>query len=169
MQQAVFGVFADKAHAIRVAEALRLSGFANKHVSVLFAAGPDTHEYATKPPSGSRTDAEPGAAGLGWLIGLRIITVSGIGSLVAAGPVVAVLAGSPATAGGIVAALSRMGVPTFEAKRYADHIKAGKILISVHTDSAEQRDKTRGILVFGGAEDVAYTSAANQVEGVPGH
>ena len=40
-----------------------------------------------------------------------------------------------AAVGGIAGALVGMGIPEYEAKRYEGKIKAGNILISVHSES----------------------------------
>lgn len=57
---------------------------------------------------------------LGWLAGLGMLTVPGIGPLVAAGPIVAALAGIGAggATGGLIGALVGSGIPEVEAKRY---------------------------------------------------
>ncbi|HYD93234.1 MAG TPA: hypothetical protein VEB18_02130 [Candidatus Paceibacterota bacterium] len=102
---------------------------------------------------------------LGALAG--IATFAGIlpviGPLFVAGPLAAALgfsgAAGAAVAGGaagaavgsIVAALGRLGLSSEHAQRYEDHVSAGNILVTVHTD--EQADVI-GVLTAAGAVDV---------------
>ena len=57
---------------------------------------------------------------LGLLAGIGALAIPGIGPLIAAGPIVATLAGVGAggAVGGIVGALVGMGIPEYEAKRF---------------------------------------------------
>jgi uncharacterized membrane protein len=68
-----------------------------------------------------------------------------------------------AAVGGIGGALVGMGIPEYEAKRYEGKIRAGNILISVHTDNAEQSKRAKDIFTQAGAQDISVTSEA----GVP--
>ena len=47
-----------------------------------------------------------------------------------------------------------------EAKRYEGKVKAGNILISVHTDNSEQIAQAKDIFNAAGAQDVCSTSEA---------
>ena len=80
--------------------------------------------------------APSSAACVGWLVGIGALAIPGIGPLVAAGPVVAALAGAGAAGatGGLVGGLIGAGIPEVEAKRYAGRIREGGYLISVHCD-----------------------------------
>jgi len=59
------------------------------------------------------------------------------------------------TAGGLIGALTDMGMPEFEAKRYSNKIGQGNILVSVHTDDSKQRDVAKDIFKRNGAEDIS--------------
>ena len=50
-----------------------------------------------------------------------------------------------------------MGIPEYEAKRYEGKLKAGNILISVHTENSEEIDRAKGIFKNSGADDISYT------------
>jgi hypothetical protein len=64
------------------------------------------------------------------------MAIPGVGLSIAAGPIVAALAGAAAggAAGGMTGGLIGMGIQEYEAKRYEGKIKDGNILISVQTE-----------------------------------
>src|SRR4051794_17259479 len=161
---AVFGIFQTRAGAEECVDALRRAGFRNADVSALFPDNAGTkdfaHEKNTKAPEGATTGASSGAllgGTLGWLAGIGLLAIPGIGPLIAAGPIVAALAGVGAggVVGGVVGALVGMGIPEYEAKRYEGRVKHGGILLSVHCDSSEWVTRAEHILRGSGAEDVA--------------
>src|SRR5205085_1708097 len=94
---------------------------------------------------------------LGWLAGIGALAIPGLGPFIAAGPIMAALAGAGAggAVGGLVGALVGMGIPEYEAKRYEGRIKAGGILLSVHADNSERVTRGKEILERTGAEDIA--------------
>lgn len=81
---------------------------------------------------------------------------SGVGPLLAAGPIVAALAGAGvgSAIGGVAGALIGMGLPEIEAKRYEEEIKRGRILVSVHCESVHMAQNARKVLEDSGAKDV---------------
>ena len=93
--------------------------------------------------------------------GVGALAIPGIGPLIAAGPILAALAGAGvgSAVGGITGGLVGMGIPEYEAKRYEGCISKGGTLISVHTTNSDQRDRAEKILVAAGAEDVSSASA----------
>jgi len=88
------------------------------------------------------------------------LAIPGLGPFIAAGPIMAALAGAAGdgAAGGIIGALVGLGIPEYEAKRYAGRLKDENILLSIHTENSEERDKAQKILEGGRAEDISYTS-----------
>ena len=72
----------------------------------------------------------------------------------------AALAGA-AAAGGLTGALIGMGIPEYEAKRYEGKVKDGNILISVHTEECNERDRAKKILEDSGAVDISYTGESS--------
>jgi uncharacterized membrane protein len=100
---------------------------------------------------------------LGWMVGIGALAIPGLGPFIAAGPIMAALAGaaSGAAAGGLTGALIGMGIPEYEAKRYEGKVKGGNILLSVHTEDSKERDRAKEIFVKGGAEDISYTGEAS--------
>ena len=74
----------------------------------------------------------------GVLLGLGVLAVPGFGPVLAAGPLVAGLAGAGigAAVGGLVGALVSWGVPQEEAELYAESVRRGSILVGLKTDDA---------------------------------
>lgn len=161
---AVFGIYTSRAAAERGADALILAGFRQADISVLMADVQSTREFAheknTKAPEGATTGAVAGGAiggTLGLLAGIGALAIPGVGPLIAAGPIMAVLAGAGVggAVGTLVGALIGMGIPEYEAKRYEGRIKSGGILLSVHCDNSDWVDKAKHILEATAAEDIA--------------
>jgi len=92
-----------------------------------------------------------------------LLAIPGIGPFIAAGPIMAALAGAGAlgTLGGVVGALVGMGIPEYEAKRYEGRVKHGGILLSVHCDNHDWAKRGEEILKRTGAEDIASTHEAS--------
>jgi hypothetical protein len=82
-----------------------------------------------------------------------------VGPLIAAGPIIASLAGLSVggAMGGLVGALVGMGIPEFEAKVYDGRLKDGGVLLAVHCENFEGILKAREVLKAVGAEDVAFS------------
>ena len=99
---------------------------------------------------------------LGWLAGVGLLAIPGLGLFVAAGPIMAMLSGIGVggVLGGVAGALAGLGTPEYEAKRYEGRIRKGGILLSVHCDDREWVKPAREILVQTGAEDVSATTEA---------
>jgi hypothetical protein len=66
-----------------------------------------------------------------------------------------------ATAGGIAGGLIGLGIPEIEAKRYEGKVKAGNILISVHTENSEEISRAKDIFKQAGAQDICATGEAS--------
>jgi hypothetical protein len=167
---AVFGIYRDRAGVEGAVEALKTADFRNSDISVLFPENEGTkdfaHEKNTKAPEGATTGAGTGAllgGGLGWLVGIGALAIPGLGPFIAAGPIMAALAGAGVggTVGGLAGALIGMGIPEYEAKRYEGRVKDGGILLSVHSDNSEWTKKAKEILERTGAEDVSSTGEAS--------
>src|SRR4051812_37812388 len=164
---AVFGIYPDRLSTENAVAALREAGFRSTDISVLFPENSGTkdlaHEKNTKAPEGAATGATSGAViggTLGWLVGIGALAIPGLGPFIAAGPVVAALAGVGAggAVGGFTGALIGLGIPEYEAKRYEGRIKGGGILLSVHSDNSEWTRRAKDILENTGATDISSTS-----------
>src|SRR5438067_2324500 len=174
---AVFGIYRDRIGAENAVNALRDAGFRNTDISALLPDNEGTkdfaHEKNTKAPEGTATGAGTGAllgGGLGWLAGIGALAIPGLGPFIAAGPIMAALAGAGVggAVGGLTGALIGMGIPEYEAKRYEGRVKDGGILLSVHSDSSDQTKRAKEILERTGAEDISSTGeASGDKTGVP--
>jgi hypothetical protein len=167
---AVFGIYSTRNGAEQAAEALVNGGFAAADISVLLPENLGTREIgtekATKAPEGATTGAGTGAVlggALGLLAGIGALAIPGVGPLIAAGPIMATLAGMGVggTVGGLTGALVGMGIPEFEAKRYEGVLQKGGILLSVHCNTSDEVTRAKQILKGTGAEDVSSTSEAS--------
>src|SRR5579859_2749396 len=164
---AVFGIYPSYTAVEIAVDELRSAGFRNADISALFPENQGTkdfaHEKNTKAPEGATTGAGTGAllgGGLGWLAGIGALAIPGVGPLIAAGPIVATLAGVGVggAVGGVVGALVGLGIPEYEAKRYEGAVKNGGTLLSVHCDTSEQIDTAKASLKETGAQDIASAS-----------
>jgi hypothetical protein len=162
---AVFGIYRGVSEAERGVDALVQQGsFSNSDVSVLM---PDrqsskdfAHEKQTKAPEGTTTGAVTGGTiggTLGLLAGIGALAIPGLGPFIAAGPIMAALAGVGVggTVGGLVGALVGMGIPEYEAKRYEGRVKDGGVLLSVHCATSEDITRAKDILKRTGADDIS--------------
>lgn len=154
----------------RIVDSLKAAGFTSNDISALLPDKRTTkdfaHEHNTKAPEGATAGGVAGlgvGAALGWLAGIGAIAIPGVGPLIAAGPIMAALAGGAVggATGGVIGALVGMGIPEFEAKRYESKIKEGNILISVHTEDSKQRDAAKDIFKRLDAEDISTGSEAS--------
>ncbi|HEX3118799.1 MAG TPA: hypothetical protein VHP80_06865 [Candidatus Acidoferrum sp.] len=167
---AVFGIYTTRNGAEQAADALVSAGFSSGDISVLLPENLGTREIgtekATKAPEGATAGASTGVVlggALGLLAGIGALAIPGVGPLIAAGPIMATLAGMGAggTVGGLTGALVGAGIPEFEAKRYEGIIQKGGILLSVHASTSEEVTRAKQILKGTGGEDVSSTGEAS--------
>ena len=167
---AVFGIYATIEAAEAAVEALRGAGFRAEDISALLPDNQGTkdfaHEKGTKAPEGAVAGASTGlvlGGALGWLAGVGTFAIPGIGPLIAAGPILAALSGIGVggVAGGIVGGLVGMGIPEYEAKRYAGRVRSGQILLSVHCDNAEWVKRAKEMLEATDAHDISSATEAS--------
>src|SRR5436309_220079 len=173
---AVFGIYRDRIGAENAVNALRDAGFRNTDISALLPDNQGTkdfaHEKNTKAPEGATTGAGTGAVlggGLGWLAGIGALAIPGLGPFIAAGPIMAALAGAGVggAVGGLTGALIGMGIPEYEAKRYEGRVKEGGILLSVHSDNSDETKRAKQVLERTGAQDISSTGEADSDKHAP--
>ena len=166
---AVFGIYTTRQAVEEGIECLRQANFRNEDISILFPENVGNKDFAhvkaSKAPEGASTGAATGGViggVLGWLAGIGAIAIPGVGPFIAAGPIMAALAGlGVGTAvGGIAGGLVGFGIPEYEAKRYEGRIKKGGYLVSVHCDDSNWVGKAKKILDETGAEDISSTGEA---------
>jgi hypothetical protein len=167
---AAYGIYRSRTDAENAVDRMLSEGFRNEDISVLLQDNAGTkdfaHEKSTKAPEGTTTGAVTGGAiggTLGLLAGIGALAIPGLGPFIAAGPIMATLAGigSGGLVGGVIGALVGMGIPEFEAKRYEGRIKEGGILVSVHCDNSEWVSRAKKLLKETGAEDVSSAGEAS--------
>ncbi len=167
---AVFGIYPTSAQAERAVDDLVRGGFPSGDVSVLLQDYRGTRDFAhqkeTKAPEGTTTGVAAGGilgGTLGILVGIGAIAIPGLGPFIAAGPIMAGLAGLGAggAVGGIIGALVGMGIPEYEAKRYEGRLKNGGVLLSVHCDTSEEIDRAKQVLKATGAEDISSSGESS--------
>lgn len=162
----VYGVYSEREQLEKAVEKLKDQGFNSADISVVFPDKGRTERFAmqhnTKAPEGATIGGGTGMVTggvLGWLAGIGTLAIPGIGPLLAAGPIVAALAGAGVggAVGGLAGALIGMGVPELEAKRYEKEIREGRMLLSVRCDDPRFRTSARSILQSTGAKDIFQT------------
>jgi hypothetical protein len=165
----VYGIFRDRAHVEQALTLFRGYGFRPEDVSVLMQQNLGNKdlsvEKATKAPEGAVAGGAAGAATggvVGWLVGIGALAIPGVGPLIAAGPIMAALAGMGAGAalGGATGALVGTGIPEYEAQRYEGRVREGGILVSVHCDDNEWKDRATAVMEEAGAEDISSSGQA---------
>ena len=170
MNNAVYGIANTPQQAESIVTRLQSAGISTSDVSVLFPDKAGTRDFAheknTKAPEGAATGglAGMGVGGtLGLLAGIGALAIPGVGPLIAAGPIMGALSGAAVggATGGLIGALVGLGIPELEAKQYEGKVRAGNILISVHTDGSDERSRAKKVLEEAGATDVSSTSEAS--------
>ncbi|HTB84701.1 MAG TPA: hypothetical protein VK742_13680 [Candidatus Sulfotelmatobacter sp.] len=165
-KKSVFCIAKTRGQAEQIVEALQTANFSADDISALFADEETSRDFAhekhTKAPEGAVTGATTGAVvggALGWIAGIGALAIPGVGPFIAAGPIMAALSGVAigGAVGGIAGALIGMGIPELEAKRYENKLKAGNILISVHTENSDEIKLATEIFKKAGASDICST------------
>jgi len=165
--KSVFCIATSRVQAEGIVNSLKDAGLANNDISVLFPDRDTTRDFAhekhTKAPEGIAAGATSGGViggALGWLAGIGALAIPGVGPFIAAGPILAALSGAAvgATVGGVAGGLIGLGVPELEAKRYEGKLKAGNILLSVHTEDSDELKTAEEIFKAAGAGDICATS-----------
>src|ERR1700736_6568400 len=167
---AVFGIYSTAAAAEHAVDTLTKAGFPISDISLLV---PETlgsremgTEKASKAPEGAAAGATSGAVlggTLGLLAGIGALAIPGVGPLIAAGPIMAALAGVGVggAVGGFTGALIGLGIPEYEAKRYGGRLQKGAILLSVHCDTSDEIKRAKEIMKNSGAEDISSTGESS--------
>jgi uncharacterized membrane protein len=167
-QRSVVGVFDHEADAERALEQLKELGIGGADVSLMMRdqAGEEPQGDTGGSPvtSGAASGAAIGGllGGLaGWMIAIGAIGIPGIGTIVGAGALAAMLTGAAvgAAAGGLVGALLGLGIPEEEAKAYEAHVRAGRMLVTIHPSSSMDAARAQQLLQSNGAYDVRVYEA----------
>lgn len=165
-RHSVYGIFYDHHALDRTLNILKSKNFRNSDISILMHKKYETekhpyHEFS-KAPEGATAGAATGAlAGgiLGWLVGAGALVIPGLGPFIAAGPIMAAIAGAGlvGTVGGVAGGLIGLGIPEHEAHKFAGYVKEGGILISIHVDDDVWESSAKKILEENGATNISTT------------
>jgi len=163
----VMGLFESRNLLENAVTSLREQGFRSADISALLPSNDTTKEFshvnASKLPEGAAAGGTAGAVvggTLGWLAGIGMIALPGFGALIAAGPIIGMLAGLGAggALGGLGGALVGLGFPEYEARRFEGFVKNGGYLLSVHCDNNEWEKRAKSILDQSGANEISCSS-----------
>lgn len=162
MVKTVIGSFDSVDEANRALRDLRTAGFLESDINLV---ANNVQRGISKEPRLTTASEHPAATGaaaggaLGGAAGLAAslmgLAIPGIGPILAAGPIVAALAGAGAgaVAGGLIGGLTELGIEKSHAEIYAEAVRRGGSLVTVRTDESREDEVTR-ILRDAGAIDV---------------
>ncbi len=130
---------------------------------------PAADQMASDVATGAVTGGVVGGVA-GVLLGLGVLAIPGFGPVLAAGPLVAGLAGAGlgAAVGGLVGALVSWGVPEDEAELYAEGVRRGSILVGVKT-ADERAQQAVNVMNNHGPVDVQRRSEYWRASGWTGY
>jgi hypothetical protein len=170
MKHAVYGIANTIGQANAIVDRLHTTGFPDEDISVLLPDKGDTRDFAhekhTKAPEGATAGGVAGlgvGGALGLLAGVGALAIPGVGPFIAAGPIMGALSGAAVggATGGLIGGLVGLGMPEFEAKQYEGKVRAGNILISVHTEDSKARSRAKEILETAGAKDISTSGESH--------
>ena len=168
-RKSVFGIYGTRMGVERAVSALRDAGFPNSDVSVLLpenmGANRAGHGKKYKGPGRRGKRRQRGrrfGGAFGWLVGLGALAIPGLGPFIAAGPLVAALAGVGVggAVGGFTGAAIGLGIPEYEAKMYEGRLAKGGILVAVHCETSGEIVRAKEVMQSTGAEDISSAEEA---------
>jgi hypothetical protein len=160
----VIGIYPDRATVSDATSVLQKAGYRATDISVLASDNQGSkdfaHEPRTKALEGAATVSAVGAAAgaaVACFVSIQHVTITALASLVAAGPVLAGVAGAGAggALGWIAGWLAGVRLTEYVAKRYAGRIRHGGILLSLHCDSPEWCGRAKQLLKDTGARNIS--------------
>ena len=157
----VMALFRDPAAAAAAAKALRASGIAREHVSILSR----THDEqgalarASGASPGSEIEDSRAASRLGelaaHLVAAVAVVIPGVGPIIADGPLSAAFGEAAGhVAGDVSRALERAGLDSAEAGEWEKRIEKGEIVVGAHVDRTSI-ENVSDLLVHSGGSPVA--------------
>lgn len=163
MAKTIVGLFDSAPNAQSAVGDLVQMGIARDEIGVVayrsddWRAGDNAPMVSDTAAEDTLTGAGVGAAigGIsGLVMGLVVLPIPGIGPVLAAGPIVAALAGMGfgAAAGGLIGALTSVGVPEEHAQHYAEAVRRGGTLVTVHATDDQARHVSVVMARWGAAD-----------------
>lgn len=153
MTKILTAVFETHTQAARAVESLAAAGFGHDEISFVASDefdvdtfGVETH---SKMPEGAAIGAGAGGAVGAVVAGMTLVgaVASGGLGLIAAGPIVAALAGAGAGAAGgsVIGGLIGLAIPEHEVKHYEEALEKGHVLVGVECETSDQRKTVKDI------------------------
>jgi uncharacterized protein (TIGR02271 family) len=183
MAKTVIGLFDNRAEAQGVVQELLAEGFRRDDISVMSKKAEGTQGKQGETVAYVEEDGDEQVKDMAWgagtgaaigglaglLLSLTSLAIPGIGPVLAAGPLAAVIAGAGigATAGGLISGLTRLGVPEEDANYYAEGVRRGGTLISVDA-SDDRAERAVAIMKQHGAVEIDKRAAQWRDEGWSG-
>jgi hypothetical protein len=164
VKRAAFRLAKSEDQASSIVNQLKGAGFSENDISVLLRDRTGNRRFAHIEHNKALEAAAVGGGigivlggALSWLMALGILAIPGVGPLIAAGPIIAALAGAGvgAVAGGVTGSIIGMRMPSFEAIQYQGEMGGGNVLISVLTGNAAERDRVKAIFDNAGSVTAA--------------
>lgn len=177
-EKKIVGVFENEQEAVNAIQSLKSHGYTASEISVV---ANNKEDYAaleadtgTMAPDGVVAGVAAGSilGGVtGLLAGIGALAIPGIGPIVAAGPIAAVLTGAAvgAGAGTLVGGLVGLGIPEEEALIYDGYVNEGSILVLVDADAERSKHIYDTFRVNNSRNPAAYTYEDNALYGVHDH
>jgi stress response protein YsnF/uncharacterized membrane protein len=140
MAKTVAALFEERSEAYSAVQELVDHGFVRDDISVMVhdeskrEGYTKTHDDMRGTAQGAGIGAALGGAG-GLVVGLTSLTIPGLGPVIAAGPLATALLGAAggAAAGGLIGALTDMGIPEEHAHYYGEGVRRGGVLVTIAT------------------------------------
>lgn len=164
MSTTIAGAFTARVEAEAAVDDLLAAGFESKDISLLVAeSGRGQHFSIQEDDRGAEGAVGGGIAG--GALGAIAATLATLGviaapiGLLAAGPIVAALAGAGAggAAGGLLGGLVGMGIPEHHAKILDEKVRSGGILLAVNYGTDAQKETAQRVLNTAGAVETSTT------------
>ena len=176
MAKTVVGLFDDRAAAQAAVRELMTERFTADQISLMSKKPDDGGVEVAYVEEDGREQIEDMAKGAGagaaiggvagLLLSLTALAIPGIGPVLAAGPLVALIAGAGvgAAAGGLVSGLTRLGLEDDEAHTYAEGLRRGGTLVSVSSGD-HRADRAVAVMRRNGAVEIDKRAAEWREQG----
>lgn len=159
----VLGIYKSKSDAGAAVEQLYQRGFRDENMSLLMSEGTYSKEFDIQKHNKGAEGLAAGAT-IGGAIGaiaagltaVGAVALTGGAGIVAAGPLVAALAGGGAGAatGGAIGGLIGLGFDEHEAKLVDEQLNCGRVLLAVDVPEQFDTDPVKKLMESSGAENV---------------
>lgn len=173
----IIGAFDDSSQAERAANDLVRAGITRDDISLVANNEGGRYAPVTETTTEGTTvtghavghDAVVGAewgAGIGFLVGLTGLAIPGLGWIAGAGWLMGTIlgAGTGAVVGGLVGALTHVGVPHEDAQHYTEAVRRGSVLLAVRAQDTDAQ-RVAEILDADGAINIDERAAQYRQEG----